>query len=131
MNQALYSTIILKYLTKNHPEFLKNIHFKEDQSFDIFIKSRSGNRFLWIATYNLEITIGFENHRKECDWHFHMGASAGNNQNQELEELTQELNKILNNEQVFILENDKYIPFDENEEQVVDENKSFFVWDEI
>lgn len=58
MNQALYSEIALKYLKQNHPEFLKSVDFKEDQSFDCCIKSVRGNRFLWIATYDLEITVG-------------------------------------------------------------------------
>ena len=131
MNQTLYSDITLKYLAQNHPEFLESMDFKEDQSFDCSIKSMNGNRFLWIATYDLEITIGFENYEKECDWHSHIGASRGNNQHEELKELTKELNKILSNEQVFILENDKYIPFDKNEGSAVKENNKFFVWNDI
>lgn len=131
MNQALYSDITLKYLTQNHPDFLESIDFKEDHSFDCFIKSISGNRLLWIATYDLELTIGFEDYKKECDWHFHIGASGGNNQNEELKEMTKILNEILNNEQVFVFENDKYIPFDINEETVANGNEKFFVWNEI
>lgn len=131
MNQALYSDITLKYLKQNHPEFLESIDFKEDQSFDCFIKSIKGSRFLWIATYDLEITIGFENHNKECDWHFHIGASRGNSLNEEFQELTKQLNKILNNKQVFILEDDKYIPLDKNEEIAVKEVEKLYVWDEM
>lgn len=131
MNQALYSEIALKYLKQNHPEFLKSVDFKEDQSFDCCIKSVRGNRFLWIATYDLEITVGFENYMKECDWHFHIGASGGNNQKEELKELTKLLNEILNNEQVFILENDKYIPFDKNNDSVLKGDEKFFMWNEI
>ncbi|WP_264531925.1 hypothetical protein [Flavobacterium sp. N502540] len=131
MDQALYSEVTLKYLIQNHVEFLENIDFEEDKSFGCSIKSMSGNRFLWIATYDLEITIGFENSEKECDWHFHIGSSGGNNQYEELKELSKELNKILSNEQVFILEHDKYIPFDKNERSAVKENKKFFVWNEI
>ncbi|MCV2485852.1 hypothetical protein OD917_13020 [Flavobacterium sp. SH_e] len=131
MNQTLYSDITLKYLTQNHPEFLESIDFKEDQSFDCSVRSKSGNRFLWIATYNLEITIGFENHKKECDWHFHVGASGGNKQNEELKELTKQLNEILNNHQVFILKDDKYIPLDKNEGLAVAENEKLYVWNEI
>ncbi|EJG01194.1 hypothetical protein [Flavobacterium sp. F52] len=131
MDQALFSKITLKYLKENYPDFVGNIDFKKDQSFDCFIKSIQGNRFLWVATYDLEITIGFENHNKECDWHFHIGASGGNSLNEELELLTKELNKILNNEQVFILEDGKYIPLDKNDEIDVKEDEKLYVWDEI
>ncbi len=86
---------------------------------------------MWVATYDLEITIGFENYNKECDWHFHIGASGGNSLNEELELLTKELNKILNNEQVFILEDGKYIPLDKNDEIDVKEDEKLYVWDEI
>lgn len=85
---------------------------------------------MWIATYGLEITIGFENYKKKCDWHFHIGASEGNNQYEELKELTKQLDKILSNKQIFILENDKYIPIDQNE-QLHLKDKKFFIWNEI
>ena len=64
MDQTLFSKITLQYLTENYSDFVENIDFKEDQSFDCSIKSVKGSRFLWIATYDLEITIGFENHNK-------------------------------------------------------------------
>ncbi|MFH6965751.1 hypothetical protein [Flavobacterium sp. FlaQc-28] len=131
MDQTLFSKITLQYLTENYSDFVENIDFKEDQSFDCSIKSVKGSRFLWIATYDLEITIGFENHNKECDWHFHIGASEGNGLNEELQELTKQLNKILNNEQVFILEDDKYIPLDKNEEIAVNEDEKLYVWNDI
>lgn len=133
MNQSLYSDIALKYITENHADFLKNIDFKEDQSFDCSIKSKKGKRFLWIATYNCELTIGFENEEGICDWHFHIGASGDRNQMEELKEMSRALDEILKNQKIFILEKDCYIPIEKEEYEVVKnkENIVFFNWSEI
>lgn len=133
MNQALYSNTALKYITKNHPDFLKTINFKDDQSFDCSIKSSNGNRFLWIATYNSELTIGFENAEGECDWHFHIDTSGDKCQTEELEKMSIALEEIINNQHVFILNGDQYIPIDNDEYERLNnkENTVFFKWSEI
>ncbi|MBF4464605.1 hypothetical protein [Flavobacterium sp. LC2016-12] len=133
MNQVLYSNIVLNYLKDNHSEFLENIDFKEDHSFDCSIKSISGSRSLWIATYNLELTLGFENHESKCDWHIHIGASAGNNLLEELNKLTEEIDGILNNQKMFVLEEDMYLPIHGNDEEDIKHkgNVKFFNWSKI
>ena len=72
MTQEEYSSLAREFIESHHPAFLLTVRFKEDSSFDCSIKSKRGLLELWIATYDKEITIGFEDQTGECTWHTHM-----------------------------------------------------------
>ena len=72
MTQSEYSALAKDYILIHHPDFAGTIQYKDDGSFDCSIKSGKGHLSLWIATYDKEITIGFEDANGKCDWHTHM-----------------------------------------------------------
>ena len=73
MTQSEFSDLIKNYLAQHHPEFLLSINFKEDGSFDCHAQSKMAKLSIWLATYDLEITVGFEDNEGNSDSHWHLG----------------------------------------------------------
>jgi hypothetical protein len=57
---------------------------------------------IWIATYNREITVGFDNSENTCDWHTHMSLFGANELNEELIAMSQLLDSILSDKEPII-----------------------------
>lgn len=72
MEQKLFSKSVKKFLQNNHPEFVTTIKYQDDDSFDCSLKSISNMFSIWIATYNSEITIGFEDPTGDTSIHTHI-----------------------------------------------------------
>jgi hypothetical protein len=71
MKQELFSKMIFDFLQQTYPEFLPVKYF-EDGSFDCNVKNPMGQFSMWIATYNSEITYGFESPDGKTDIHSHI-----------------------------------------------------------
>ena len=71
MEQKLFSKLIFDFLQQTYPGFLPVKYF-EDGSFDCNVKSPTGHFSMWIATYNSEITYGFESPDGKTDIHSHI-----------------------------------------------------------
>lgn len=72
MDQATFSNHIYQYLLDNHPLFLENIKYHDDQSFDCSLISPTGKFSVWIATYDKEITIGMDDPDETSGTHTHL-----------------------------------------------------------
>jgi hypothetical protein len=71
MEQKLFSKLIFDFLQQSYPAFLPVKYF-EDGSFDCNVKSPTGQFSMWIATYESEITYGFESPDGKTDIHSHI-----------------------------------------------------------
>lgn len=95
MTQSDYSALAKDYILTHHPSFAGTINYKEDGLFDCSIQSDKKHLFLWIATYDTEITIGFEDANGKCDWHTHMSLFNAYEPEEEFTAMTELLQKIL------------------------------------
>lgn len=102
MTQSEYSALAKDYLFTHHPEFAETIRYKDDGSFDCSVKSRKGHLCLWIATYDTEITIGFEDANGKCDWHTHMSLFNAYEPEEEFSAMTKLLQAILSDEEPIV-----------------------------
>ena len=100
MDQVTFSKHVYKYLLENHPLFLENIKYHEDQSFDCSLISPTGKFSVWIATYDLEITIGMDDLEHTSGTHTHM-SFYGNEVEEQTQALTEYLKDIFTNKLVF------------------------------
>lgn len=99
MTQSEYSALAKNYLLTYHPDLAATIQYKDDSSFDCSIKSGKGCISLWIATNDIEITIGFEDVNGKCDWHTHMSLYDAYEPEQEFLAMTKLLQSILSDEE--------------------------------
>ena len=99
MTQPEYSALAKDNLLTHHPDCAGTIQYKDDSSFDCSIKSRKGHLSLWIATYDAEITIGFEDVNGKCDWHTHMRLFNAYEPDEEFSAMTKLLQAILSDEE--------------------------------
>ena len=90
MDQATFSNHIYQYLLDNHPLFLENIKYHDNQSFDCTLTSPTGKFSVWIATYDKEITIGMDDPEQTSGTHTHLSFYG-----EEVDEQTQALTKYL------------------------------------
>lgn len=102
MTQIEFSTLAKTFLAERYPTFLQTIVYKEDDSFDCSLKSTTGRLSIWIATYDSEITVGFDNSENKCDWHTHMSLFGANEPNEELIAMSQLLDSILSDKEPII-----------------------------
>src|SRR5689334_10495501 len=102
MTQIEFSTLTKTFLAERYPIFLQTIAYKDDDSFDCSLKSITGKLSIWIATYNREITVGFDNSENICDWHTHMSLFGANELNEELIAMSQLLDSILSGKEPII-----------------------------
>ncbi|HZX74262.1 MAG TPA: hypothetical protein VFE57_07575 [Cyclobacteriaceae bacterium] len=73
MDQLEFSNAIKIYLETRFPLYIPSSKFHDDDSFEFTIKSNSGKINIWIATFDLEITIGLEDTNGNSDTHWHLG----------------------------------------------------------
>ena len=66
-------------------------------------ESERGLLELWIATYDKEITVGFDDHTGECDWHTHMSQFGANEPHEEFVAMSQLLTSILTDQEAIVL----------------------------
>jgi hypothetical protein len=102
MTQSEYSALAKNYIISHHPSFGEAIQFKDNDSFDCSIKSEKGHISIWIATYDSEITIGFEDADGKCDWHTHMSLYNAYEPEEEFAAMTKLLQAILSDEEPII-----------------------------
>jgi hypothetical protein len=101
MEQETFSSLVYRYLLENHPLFLENIKYHPDQTFDCSLTSPTGKFAVWIATYNMEITIGMDDPDQTSGTHTHM-SFYGNEVDEQTRALTEYLHDIFTNKLVFI-----------------------------
>jgi hypothetical protein len=136
MTQSEYSALAKDYLITHHPDFARTIQYKDDSSFDCSIKSRKGHLSLWIATYDAEITIGFEDINGKCDWHTHMSLFNAYEPEQEFSAMTKLLQAILSDEEPILFSSKNgYTLTDDIEEDLknkdTDEVLTVIKWSEL
>jgi hypothetical protein len=136
MTQLEYSTLAKDYMIFHHPSFADAIQFKDDGSFDSSIKSGKGHLSIWIATYDSEITIGFEDANGKCDWHTHMSLFNAYEPEEEFAAMTKFLQAILSDEkQILFSAKYGYTLTDEVEEDLenkdTDEVLTVHKWSEL
>lgn len=102
MKQSEFSALANDYILTHHPEFSETILYKDDGSFDCSITSVKGHLSIWIATYDAEITVGFEDANGKCDWHTHMSLFNANEPEEEFAAMTKLLRTILSDEEPIV-----------------------------
>ena len=132
MNQVLFSNIISDYICKQYPAFLDNIFYREDGSFDSSIKNAKGEFSVWIATYNSEITLGYEAPDGNSDCHTHM-SFYGEEPEEQLEAMKDYLEKVFSNKLLFIHSSLSGYTWTDNIEDFLKKKKTtesieFFKW---
>ena len=95
MTQSEYSSLAKDYIISNHPLFAETLQFRDDDSFHCSIKSENRHLSIWIATYDSEITVGFEDAHGNCDWHTHMSLYGAYEPDEEFASLSKLLQTIL------------------------------------
>lgn len=73
ISQQEFSSHVKNYIEEKFPNYFSNYNFQDDFSFDCIAKSKGGKLAIWISTYNLEITVGFEENDGNSDSHWHLG----------------------------------------------------------
>jgi hypothetical protein len=91
IEQIQFSALIKSFLTEYFPQFLKEVNFKEDGSFDCELRSPSDIFSIWIATYNSEITIGLTDPGGDTDIHTHISCY----EEDDVEEATDRLKEMI------------------------------------
>ena len=102
MTQIEFSTLAKTFLAERYPAFLQTIVYKKDNSFDCTLKSLTGRLSIWIATYDSEITVGFDNSENICDWHTHMSLFGANEPMEELIAMSELLDSILSGKEPIV-----------------------------
>lgn len=100
MDQATFSKYVYQYLLENQPLFLENITYHEDRSFDCSLMSPTAKFSVWIATYDLEITIGMDDLKQTSGTHTHM-SFYGNEIDEQIQTFTEYFQDIFTNKLVF------------------------------
>lgn len=72
MNQKIFSKLVYDYLNQNFPEFILNIKYYNDDSFEVTMRSPSNVFSMWVSTINCEITFGLEDPDNITDIHTHI-----------------------------------------------------------
>jgi hypothetical protein len=136
MTQIEFSNSIKDYLTQHHSEFLPSINFKEDGSFDCHSPSKMGKLSIWLATYFLEITVGFEDNKGNSDSHWHLGRV----EEAELPELLADTSRFITDiiyDKILIVQREKtgYHIYKNLEEALKDKSKNatmgVYKWSEL
>ena len=136
MTQSEYSAFAKDYILSNHPSFAGTINYKEDDSFDCSIQSENQHLSLWIATYDMEITVGFEDINRKCDWHTHMSLFNAYEPDEEFAAMTKLLQSILSDQEPIVFSSKNgYTLSDDVEEDLknkdTDEIMTVYKWSEL
>ena len=136
MTQSEFSILSKKFIAENYPAFLNTIVYHENDSFDCSLKSRNGKLYIWIATYDCEITVGFDNAEKQCVWHTHMSLVGANNTSEELIALSELLDSIFSGEQQIVFSSKMGISLTNSIESEIgdkdeDETILLYNWNEL
>jgi hypothetical protein len=101
MNQTTFSEIVREYLIKNYPGFVQTISYETDGSFVCSLKNPKGIFSVWIATYDIEITVGLEDcETGNSDCHTHM-SFYGDEPNEQTEAMSKCLEDIFSDRLIF------------------------------
>ena len=97
MDQEEFSKLSEEYIRRRYSNNVRKINYQDDRSFDCLIASPKGLLCIWIATYDNEITVGFEDADGNSDgWHVHMGKSpAAERPEEEFVAMSQLIDSIL------------------------------------
>jgi hypothetical protein len=106
MNQEEFSKLAEEYIRRHYSTCVRKINYKDDRSFDCLIASSKGLLRIWIATYDKEITIGFEDADGNNDgWHVHMGRPHGADRlAEELVAMSQLIDSILSDREPIVFD---------------------------
>ena len=100
MEQKLFSKFIYDFLQVSYPEFLATVKYCEDGSFNCDARSPSGKFAMWIATYNEEISYGFESPDGKTDIHSHISCYVLEDLSESLETLSNWIKSVHENRTV-------------------------------
>jgi hypothetical protein len=136
MTQSEYSAIAKDYILTHHPFFAGTINYNDDGSFDCSIQSKKKHLNFWIATYDTEITIGFEDANGKCDWHTHMSLFNAYEPEEEFAAMTELLQLILSDKEPIVFSSKTgYTLTDDIEEDLrskdTEEVLRVFKWSEL
>jgi hypothetical protein len=136
MTQSKFSALASDYILAYHPDFGATFQYKDDGSFDCSIKSKKRHLTIWIATYDNEITIGFEDVNAKCDWHTHMRLFDAHGYEEEFLAMTKLLKAILSDEEPILFSSKNgYTLTDNIEEDFAskdrDEVLTVYKWSEL
>jgi hypothetical protein len=106
MNQQTFSNHIIEFLEKSFPEFISSVKYHEDGSFDCESKNLSGSFAIWIATYNIEITLGIEAPNGETGIHTHVSCYENDDLDECFEKVSNLITEIKDHKVILYL-NDK------------------------
>jgi len=133
MEQIQFSEFVKSYLTQYYPQFINSVKYQPDGSFDCSIENKTKAFSLWIATYNIEITVGLEDPAKTSGCHTHFTPYDERDLPEVLHELGELLEEIFSNKRMFYYSNiHGYSWTNDAVETVVDKKPSesvqFFTW---
>jgi len=136
MKQSEFSNLAKEHIVKHYPLFIGNLNFKQDGSFDCSIKSKTGRLSVWIATYDCEITIGFEDAEGKCDWHTHMSLFGANEPKVEPNAMSQLLDSILSDKEPIVFSSKSGFTLTDNINEDInqkedDETITVYKWTEL
>ena len=137
MEQSEFSKLAETYIQEHYSEVVSNINYQDDGSFDCLITSNKKLLSIWIATYDIEITVGFESADGENgDWHTHMSLWNANNPEEELIAMSQLIDSITSDSDsiVFSTKRGYYLPdYVDEEMRKKDENEiiTIYMWSDL
>ena len=131
MNQKSYSDYILNGLIKVFPSFI-NCYSYTNEIVNIDFWSNKGFLKLWITTYNMEVTIGFEGKEPKFDWHTHMSLFGAYNPDDELREAINLIQDIILGEYSIAFDiNEGYSLVEESDTEITENKFQIFKWSEL
>ena len=103
MDQAEFSKLAENYIRRHYSNIVSKINYHEDGSFDCMIHSANRSLSIWIATYDTEITVGFEDADENSgDWHTHMSLWGAHNPEEELNAMSQLIDSIISDSEPIV-----------------------------
>lgn len=126
MTQQEFSSHVKNYIEEKFPNYFSTYNFKDDFSFDCIAKSKDGKLAIWIATYNLEITVGFEENDGNSDSHWHLGNPMNEGLPELMEIMYHEITDIITDKMWLVPSDDSrgYDVYKETERIPIEEYKN-------
>ena len=134
LDQKRFSNLVKEFLKNSFPQFLNNIKTHPDDSFECSYRNPLGKFTIWIATYNLEITVGLESSDGNSDCHTHFTPYEPEDFEDVLERLSTILKEVFQNKLLYFYSSKRGYSWTSDVRETLLKRKSnesieFFSWD--